>query len=181
MRSSVGGGRGTGGNATTRECILPPELLAAGDCDGESTRPTWRTSSVLFAVDASASMNEQPPEWGTSKLNAVSAAIGSAFDGHKGLMQLGLELFPSPPTGSASIPADCQTFAAACCESRPLTEEMNVEVGAGLSALQRIVDELASTVPAGLTPAAQALARARNYYESAAGDAADYRYVLLET
>ena len=155
-------------------------LAGLEDCGSESVQAETVEINVLLVVDKSASMDNDPGDWGETKWNALHTALSSALNQVRGVVSWGLELFPTTAEDTP-IPTPCSTPTDRCCEM-PGDAELNVPVGPGSLTATEILNQLNNTDPSGGTPTAVALERAHEYYVNGAGaDLSGERYVLLAT
>jgi hypothetical protein len=134
--------------------------------------------SVLLVIDESGSMTDKPAGFDVDKWSAMKSAMHGALTSANSSIAFGLELFPFPADKTKPIPLSCTDN---CCEM-PAAPGINVPVGAGPTAVPKILSALDGSSPAGGTPTNEALRRALDYFTKGAGATLKgNRYVLLAT
>ena len=180
--SESGGAPGSGGTTTGTGGAEGTCAQIGGleDCAFETDQAETSQVNVLLVMDKSASMDETPAGYTTTKWAALHTALSTALTEVQGVASFGLELFPTTASIGNPIPFECGD-SGRCCEM-PTTSEMNVDIGPGTTTVPQIIDALAQNQPAGGTPAAYALSRAYDYFTSGAGaELRGNRFVLLAT
>lgn len=122
---------------------------------------------LMLVVDASGSM-DQPTvaDANVTSWQALSNALDSALSGVQAEVDMGLQLYPADGT-QCDVPGD---------------NGADVAIADGTTAHPSIVSTMNARTPAGGTPTAAALARARRYFTQGAGMAlTGDRVVLLAT
>jgi hypothetical protein len=183
--SSGSGGRGNGGraNAGTGNIVLDPMNLGGDDsgtgmgganCGFTNLTAAPPAVNVLLVVDRSASMNESPEGFdGETKWQVLQTALQATLGEVKSRLALGLDLYPYSGESGAALSNACQM---------PSSESVVVPVQNGEDAAPLILEALTDNGPAGRTPTAIALARAKDYYTTGAGKSLEgEKYVLLAT
>ena len=183
--SSGSGGKGSGGkaNAGTGNIILDPMNrggddsgmgLAGANCGFTNLTAAPPAVNVLLVVDRSSSMDESPEGFdGETKWQVLQTALEATLGEVKSRLALGLDLYPYSGKSGTALSNACQM---------PSSEAVVVPVQNGEDAAPLILDALTDNGPAGRTPTAVALARAKDYYTTGAGKSLEgEKYVLLAT
>jgi hypothetical protein len=130
-----------------------------------STRLEAVLPSMLLVVDKSASMDQTPPDFSSTKWDALYTALETTFGDAAGNINFGLDLYPAVEAETCEMPS---------------SEEIVVPIQSGGDVL--ILDELGTTDPSGGTPTAAALERALDYFTTGEGASLKgEKFVLLAT
>lgn len=183
--SGSNGGQGSSGKANggTGNIVLDPMNMGGDDsgvgmggasCGFTNLTAAPPTVNVLLVVDRSASMDESPEGFdGETKWQVLQTALQATLGEVKSKLSLGLDLYPYSGKSGAALSNACQT---------PSSEAVVVPVQGGDKAAPLILAALTDNGPAGRTPTATALARAKDYYTTGAGKSLEgEKYVLLAT
>jgi len=173
--SSDPGGAGEAGASTTPGGACET-LVGLGACGGTRIEAQPVPVNVLFVIDKSGSMTDQPDGFSENKWEAIKAALGTAINEAPATVSTGLILYPFSAT--SSIPLECEGDI--CCEVAEGSAAVRVGIAEGSASL--ITQALFETSPGGGTPTAAALSRAHQYFTEGEGLALiGDRYVLLAT
>lgn len=169
------GGAGEAGASTTPGGACET-LVGLGACGGTRIEAQPVPVNVLFVIDKSGSMTDQPVGFSENKWEAIKAALGTAISEAPATVSTGLILYPFSAT--SSIPLECEGDV--CCEVAEGSAAVRVGIAEGSAPL--ITQALFETSPGGGTPTAAALSRAHLYFTEGEGlGLIGDRYVLLAT
>jgi len=172
---SDSGGAGEAGASTTPGGVCET-LVGLGACGGSRIEAQPLPVNLLFVIDKSGSMTDQPQGFDENKWEAIKAALGTAISEAPPTVSSGLILYPFSAT--SSIPLECDGDV--CCEVAEGSAAVRVGIAEGSAPL--IAQALFETSPGGGTPTAAALSRAYQYFTEGEGLAlVGDRYVLLAT
>ena len=124
-------------------------------------------TNVLLVLDRSASMDDQPAGYATTKWDALRTELAQVLPEAQAVSRVGLELFPTTAREGDPIPSACGPVDR-CCEM-PGDADMNVPLGVGTATVPTILEALDASGPVGGTPTSAALARAVEYFSAGAG------------
>jgi len=169
------GGAGEAGETSTPGGVCET-LVGLGDCGGTRIDAQPVPVNVLFVIDKSGSMTDQPAGFDDNKWEAIKAALGAAISEAPPTVSTGLVLYPFSAT--SSIPLECESDV--CCEVAEGSAAVRVGIAGDSGPL--ITQALFETSPGGGTPTAAALSRAHQYFTEGEGvNLVGDRYVLLAT
>ncbi len=151
-------------------------LVGLGQCGGTRVEAMPVPVNVLFVIDKSGSMTDQPVGFSTDKWAAMKQALGSALSTAPATLNVGLLLYPYSTMNK--IPLYCEGDL--CCEVPDASDAIRVGVGSDQGT--PIEQALSDASPGGGTPTAAALARALDYFTTGDGLLLEGdKYVLLAT
>jgi len=174
------GGRGGTDAADSGDAGEPNDacttLVGLDQCGATRIEAQAVPVNVLFVIDKSGSMTDQPQGFGSDKWSAMKQALEAALASVPPTVNSGLLVYPA--SVFHTIPLDCEGDL--CCEVPEASEAVKVGVGPGSD--EAIVQALSDTSPGGGTPTAAALAQALAYFTQGEGaELEGDRYVLLAT
>jgi hypothetical protein len=175
-----GGATGTGGEST--DICDTSDFASLAGCGWTTSTARLKTPALLFVIDKSGSMSDEiegpdsgsPAKW-TGLYTALEDALGTVDP------DMGLGLIMYPHNVQNPIPDSCNDIAV-CCEVPEGDAAVLVDMTPGETGARQVLGALEAVAPAGGTPTAVALERAKEYYLNGAGaNWEGEKYVLLAT
>ena len=154
-------------------------LLSAQTCSQTNLQADVRTVNMLLVIDESGSMKQHPaPTDPNTKWGEMTQALQGALPDYANDINFGLLLFPYKQGGvdTTNVQASCTL------EVGANSWDVNVPINAGTQNMDLVTQAVATAIPAGGTPTANALSRAYAYYTQGDGKSLKgSKWVLLAT